>query len=274
MPGHSQVWVRQVNRKALLWSAFFVVCLVAPTLQADSCAPVGKGTVVTSRAVIDGDTLELSDGRRVRLLGIDTPEIGRRGEPSEPYAQAAKKRLQALVREPGLRMYVGEEPRDRYGRILAHLFSGDGSNIEARLLEDGLGFALVVPPNDRLANCHRQAEARARVVDRGIWSQSPVVPAAQIGEGGFALIRGRIVSVTEDGGYLWLDLDGPVTLRISREEHDALPGMSEARAPKRWIGRTVEARGWVVDRRPRAQTRSRYKRFMLPVRHPLMLDIE
>lgn len=263
-----------MNRKALLWSAFFVACLITPALQANPCAPVGKDNDVTSRLVIDGDTLELADGRRVRLLGIDTPEIGRRGEPSEPYARAAKKRLQALVREPGLRMYVGEEPRDRYGRLLAHLFSGNGRNIEAQLLEEGLGFALVVPPNDRLVECHGLAETRARVAERGVWSRSPVVPASRVSEGGFALVRGQVVSVSEGGGHLWLDLNGPITLRIGRDERDAFSKGSAGRPSQRWVGRTVEARGWIVDRRPKERSPSRYKRFMLPLRHPFMLEID
>lgn len=263
-----------MNRKALLWSAFFVAWLFAAPLQADPCAAVGKGADVSSRFVIDGDTLELADGRRVRLLGIDTPEIGRRGEPSQPYAQAARKRLQALVSEPGLRMHAGAEPLDRYGRTLAHLFGSDGRNIEAQLLEEGLGFALVVPPNDRMAECHGRAEARARVAERGVWSRSPVRAAVKVDAGGFALVRGRIVQVSEGGGHLWLDLDGPVTLRIDRDQRDAFNQLPDSHAPQRWVGRSVEARGWIVDRKPRGQSPSRYKRFMLPIRHPFMLEID
>lgn len=275
MPGHSQVLaIGQVNRKALLWSAFFVVWLIAMPLQADPCVPVGVGSDAASRFVIDGDTLELADGRRVRLLGIDTPEIGRRGEPSEPFAQAAKKRLEQLATEPGMRMHVGEEPRDRYGRTLAHLFAADGRNIEAQLLEEGLGFALVVPPNDRMAACHGMAERRARSAGRGVWSRSPVVPAREVREGGFTLISGRIASVSEGAGHLWLDLDGPVTLRIGRDERSAFMDQLPGQPPERWAGRQVQARGWVVDRRRNGQSPAGYKRFMLPVRHPFMLEID
>lgn len=49
------------------------------------------------RQVVDGDTLRLVDGRSVRLIGINTPEVGRKGRSSEPYAEAARRRLQALV---------------------------------------------------------------------------------------------------------------------------------------------------------------------------------
>ncbi len=275
MPGHSQVLAAgQVNRKALLWSAFFIVWLMALPLQADTCAPVGAGSDVTSRFVIDGDTLELVDGRRVRLLGIDTPEIGRRGKPSEPFAQAARTRLEQLTLDSRLRMHVGEQVQDRYGRTLAHLFAADGRNIEAQLLEEGLGFALVVPPNERMMTCHAMAERRARVADRGIWKHSAVTLARKVKDGGFTLISGRIVAVSEGGGHLWLDLDGPVTLRIGRNERGAFKGMLAGQPPKNWLGRKVEARGWVVDRQRKGESPSIYKRFMLPVRHPFMLEIK
>ncbi|GGC96452.1 thermonuclease family protein [Halopseudomonas salina] len=224
--------------------------------------------------MIDGDTLELTDGRRVRLIGIDTPEMGRRGEPAEPFAQAAKKRLQQLVEASGLRMYTGEEPSDRYGRILAHLHAADGSNIEAQMLKEGLGFALVVPPNDAMADCHGLAERQARSLDRGIWSRSPVIRASALEEGGFTIIKGRVESASEGGGHLWLDLDGPVTLRIGRDEREAFDANLIEGSPRRWVGRHVEARGWVVDRQRKGQSPKTYKRFMLPVRHPFMLEID
>tara|TARA_R110001592_G_scaffold67871_2_gene207953 strand:- start:12137 stop:12964 length:828 start_codon:yes stop_codon:yes gene_type:complete len=265
---------KQVNRKALLWSAFFIAWLIALPSQADPCAAVGAGSNVVSRFVIDGDTLELVDGRRVRLLGIDTPEIGRRGKSSEPFAQVARKRLEQLTQSSGLRMHVGEQPQDRYGRTLAHLFAADGRNIEAQLLEEGLGFALVVPPNDRLMTCHGMAERVARAADRGIWSRSPVMPAARVADGGFTLISGRITSVSEGGGHLWLDLDGPVTLRIGRDERVSFMDMLGNRPPANWVGRNVEARGWVVDRQRKGTSPAAYKRFMLPVRHPFMLEIK
>jgi hypothetical protein len=171
-------------------------------------------------------------------------------------------------------MHVGEQPQDRYGRTLAHLFTADGRNIEAQLLEEGLGFALVVPPNDRLMTCHGMAERIARAADRGIWSRSPVMPAARIADGGFTLISGRITSVSEGGGHLWLDLDGPVTLRIGRDERTSFMDMLGNRPPTSWVGRNVEARGWVVDRQRKGKSPAVYKRFMLPVRHPFMLEIK
>lgn len=271
MPGLAQVMAAvHGKKKALLTGAFFVVWLLAPPLHAEVCQAPGPGQAVTSRMVIDGDTLELSDQRRVRLIGVDTPEIGRRGEPSQPFAQAAKQRLQQLVRQPGLRLHPGEQQHDRYGRMLGHLYGSDGQNVEAQLLREGLGFALAVPPNSALIDCHLAAEQEARSARRGLWQDSPVQTAARIDSGGFALVSGQVISANQAGGYLWLELDGPLVLRIGRDERKLFPSGS----PASWQGRQLEARGWVIDRRGQRSLKSGHKPFMLPLRHPSMLEIK
>jgi hypothetical protein len=63
-------------------------------------------------------------------------------------------------------------------------------------------------------------------------------------------------------------------LRIDRDQRDAFNQLPDSHTPQRWVGRSVEARGWIVDRKPRGQSPSRYKRFMLPIRHPFMLEID
>src|SRR5690554_1461310 len=110
-----------LSGKASLWGAFFVFWLLAPTAHAEYCSQPDAGEAVSSKRVIDGDTLDLADGRRVRLIGINAPEMGRDGQPSEPYAQAARRELQRLVSGSELRMIIGEQPQDRYGRTLGHL---------------------------------------------------------------------------------------------------------------------------------------------------------
>ncbi len=257
------------TRKALLWSAFFVVWLVALPAVADVCQMPARSEAVTSRFVIDGDTLELSDGRRVRLVGIDAPEIGRRGKPSQPFARAAKDRLQVLVTAPGLRMTVGSEPKDRYGRTLAHLFDARGDNVEAQLLREGLGFALAVPPNLALARCHVQAERAARAGSVGLWQSSPVISASRIGKGGFQLISGRVETAVKAGKYYWFDLSGNLVLRVATDDVAAVAGGQ----PEALVGREVVARGWVIDRQNQKGLKAGQKRFMLPVRHPLMLEL-
>ncbi|MEH6388775.1 MULTISPECIES: thermonuclease family protein [Pseudomonas] len=254
------------TRKALLTGAFFIVWLSAQSVFADACKLVGPSEPVSVRHVIDGDTLELRDGRRLRLIGINTPEIGRRGEASEPFAQAARRRLQQLTDARELLLSVGDEPRDHYGRTLGHLFAA-GANVEAQLLREGLGYALAVPPNVELVDCHAVAERVARQGSLGVWKGAAFTPAAKVASGGFQIVRGRVQSVSKAGKYYWLELDGPLVLRIATRE---LGYFKELQVEK-LAGSEVEARGWVIDR-TRGRLKPGHKPFMLPASHPLMLQ--
>ncbi len=254
-------------KKALRWGAFFVVWLSAGLAQADACRMPDKAVSVHSRTVFDGDTLELTDGRRVRLIGINAPEIGREGKPSEPFARAAEQRLRELTSGKPLYLVSGEESRDRYGRTLAHLFNASGTNLEAQLLTEGLGFAIGVPPNLDLLRCHAAAEQVARSGRRGLWSAQPVIEASRLERGGFHLVRGTVRSVAGAGRFWWLALDGEVVLRVHQDDRDVLSG----RTPAAMQGEQVEARGWVIDRRGQRSVKRGHQRYMLPIRHPSML---
>lgn len=254
------------TRKALLRGAFFIVCLSVQSVFADACRMVGDSEPVSVRHVIDGDTLELRDGRRLRLIGINTPEIGRRGEASEPFAQVARRRLQQLTDAQPLLLSVGGDPKDRYGRTLGHLFAG-GTNIEAQLLREGLGYALAVPPNVDLVECHAAAERVARQGSLGVWEGAASTPASQVSSGGFQIVRGRVQSVSKAGKFYWLELDGPLVLRIAKRETDYVRSIPV----EQLAGKDVEARGWVIDR-DRGQLKPGHKLFMLPIEHSFMLQ--
>jgi endonuclease YncB( thermonuclease family) len=85
-----------VLKKASLVGAFFVFVLPLAPAQAFCPAP-GKLPSVKVRHVVDGDTLRLEDGRSVRLIGLNAPELGRKGRAAEPFAEAARRRLRELV---------------------------------------------------------------------------------------------------------------------------------------------------------------------------------
>ena len=67
--------------------------------------------------------------------------------------------------------------KDHYGRTLAHLYGADGTNLEAQMLADGLGFQVAVAPNVDLVACQQAAERSARQAGLGLWRQSPVLKA-------------------------------------------------------------------------------------------------
>lgn len=254
-------------KKASLVGAFFVSAIFS--LQALAlCSVSGPLSRVAVVKVIDGDTLRLADGRNVRLIGLNAPEVGRKGRNAEPFAEATKRHLQALVSASdgyvGLRL--GQEAKDHYGRVLAHVFDERGENLEAALLAEGLGYFVAIAPNTLLADCHRAAERQARAAGKGIWRQSPVIAAERLRRGGFAVVNARVDRLEKNRGGIWLELEGSLVLQIPHRAVAAFTEYSLTDLP----GREIEARGWVIDRKARADL-SRQARWMLRVDHPSML---
>ena len=121
--------------------------------------------------VVDGDTLHLTGVGSVRLIGVDTPEThGGRDECFGPEATAYVKRL--LPPGTRVRYTVGEEPRDRYGRLLVYLYSRDGRTFVNHLLVSrGYATTLTIRPNDRHRRAFEKAEAAARGAKAGMWAR-------------------------------------------------------------------------------------------------------
>ncbi|HFD92063.1 MAG TPA: hypothetical protein ENJ22_02100 [Gammaproteobacteria bacterium] len=237
-----------------LWAALPGSCALE---EAD-----GTGRV---RYVYDGDTVLLEDGRRVRLIGINTPEIGRDGEPSQPLAEAARDALtEMLGRSRRVILRYGKERRDRYGRILAHLYVDSAININALLVEQGYAAAIAVPPNLDLVDCYGTVEAAVRRAGRGIWSTDYFrpVPARRLGRDarGFRLVTGVVRAQSHSRRSIWLSMDGRVALRIARKDLAYFGGEDLSR----YVGRKVLVRGWVHPGRDGP---------VMQVRHPFSLQL-
>ncbi len=238
-------------KKALIASAFFIACQSA---QASSCTPQGASESVRVAKVVDGDTVHLTDGRKVRLIGVNTPELYSKPRAEEGALQA-KRQLQSWVNESdSLQLYFGREPKDRYGRVLGYLFDGS-KTLSQRLIHEGLGWAISVPPNDRLADCLFSSEKRPRTLGKGVWSKS-IAAAKEIEQGGFNLVSGRITKIDQAKKYLYVELDDRLAVRIPKEWNRSLSFT---------LGNSLEVRGWILDRRDSLKPGSRFKPFLLPV---------
>jgi len=145
---------------------------VTPTDQEPS---VGSRVSARIVQVIDGDTVELQDGTRLRLLGIDAPELARDDTEAEGGAEEAKQWLHEQIRGATVELRYGPERQDRYGRTLAWVYLDDGTLLNETLLQEGharlvTSFGLPLDLSDRL----HMAAAQARVQSRGIWSGAGV----------------------------------------------------------------------------------------------------
>ena len=113
--------------------------------------------------VIDGDTVDLVDGRRVRYLGIDTPESG------EYYAENATARNKELVEGKIIELQRGDRDQDEYGRLLRYVYV-DGVFVNAELIAGGYAKAYIFDPDDRYSQILVQLEQYAKIRERGLWA--------------------------------------------------------------------------------------------------------
>ena len=258
-----------VLKKASLVGAFFMSLQTGAHATTTLCSVKDIPVQHAVHSVIDGDTIRLKDSRRVRLIGVNAPEVGGRGRSAEPYAVKAKRRLTALVKANNdkVGLLVGEQSHDRYGRVLAHLYDRNGVSLEAQLVSEGLAYHVVVAPNIALTGCLTKAEQHARKQRLGLWGSATFTPAQKLSQGGFALLQGRIQSVQRNRGGVWLELGHSVTVNIPL---NALRYFKNERFES-WQGRTITTRGWVSERKGQA---TKFAKWRLTVSHPSMLEHE
>jgi endonuclease YncB( thermonuclease family) len=119
--------------------------------------------------VSDGDTISLTGLGKVRLIGVDTPEVFGRPECFGAQASAFTKRVLGTGRR--VRFRLGAERRDRYGRALAYVWLADGRFFNELLVRGGYARPLTIPPNDDYARRFAAAARRARRMGRGLWGR-------------------------------------------------------------------------------------------------------
>lgn len=218
---------------------------------------------VSVRHVIDGDTVVLGDRRHLRLVGINTPELGRDGAPDEPGARTARSALQDLLARDGLRLVLAPQPRDRHRRWLGDLYDQRGRSVQELLVEAGQALAVAVPPNLAQVECLFDAERRARRAGRGLWATPAdwIIPATALARDrrGFAVVSGRISAVRQQRAGMALQVEDHLEVWIPRA---AQAGFGDALAELQ-VGRSIEVRGWLGVRRGQPNLR---------LEHPAMLE--
>lgn len=142
--------------------------------QSSGPPPVAEGEHRVAR-VVDGDTLVLDTGVRVRLQGVDSPEAARDGLPAEPWADDATDFARRFVDQAGgvVRLTLTDERLDRYGRTLAFVWDGQRC-LNELLVSEGLAqarldYRFTGTMRRRLADAQRDAQDRAV----GLWSRPP-----------------------------------------------------------------------------------------------------
>ena len=170
-------------RSTLIWLAVFALVVLAGTngsglLGRDEDDRLDSSVAGRVVRVIDGDTVRVrlddpAESRTVRYIGVDTPETVAPGEPIECFGKAASEFNRRLVAGKRVRLVLGRERRDRYGRVLAYVQVEGGPLVEDALLRRGYARTLTIAPNDDRAPHYRALERRARDEGRGLWGTCP-----------------------------------------------------------------------------------------------------
>lgn len=247
---------------------FLILCFIAPALSANeiyrSIDAQGRVTYsdtpsvgarpikIISRPsrhlyqvirVYDGDTIILEDKKHVRLLGINTPEIESRQRAEEPGGVTAKKWLQAQLQENKVYLEFDQVKRDKYKRLLAHVFLLDGKHLNLALLENGLAVISIIPPNGRYTDKLIQAQQHAEKLKLGIWSMPEYQPRpiTQITNQtkGWQRFTGTPVSIKKSKKYTRLIFNDKVDIRVANTNLDLFPALTT------YVGKPLEIRGWV-----------------------------
>jgi len=125
------------------------------------------------RIVLDGDTILLCSGERVRYLGIDAPEMDTGEGKAEHLAQVSKDFNRRLVEGGPVRLTYDQERRDDYGRLLAYVFLQDGRMVNAAMVREGLAMVMPKRPNTRYRNFLLRCQREAMRKGMGLWQGLP-----------------------------------------------------------------------------------------------------
>jgi len=123
------------------------------------------------KAVTDGDTLLLADGRFVRYIGINAPEIAHKDEPGEPFGEAATRHNAQLTGSGRVRLEFDRQKYDHYGRLLAYVYNENGAMLNREMIAAGLAYCLYKTPNLRYTEALLASQIHAMNSARGIWVQ-------------------------------------------------------------------------------------------------------
>lgn len=114
------------------------------------------------KTVIDGDTIELNDGEKVRYIGIDAPEFQSSKKNAEKFAEEAFQANRKIVENRKVKLEFDVEQRDQYGRLLAYVYTEDGIMVNEWLVANGYAKTVVFPPNVRYVDRFKHLEKEAQ----------------------------------------------------------------------------------------------------------------
>ena len=240
--------------------AVTVLLLAAAPAAAQDCAleTTDTGTVA---AVLDAETLELTDGRQVRLINMLSPrrplwlDAGREW----PAAEAAERALSGLVTGAQITLAFDDERTDRYGRLLAHAYIGSGEEriwVQGEMVARGHARAWSRPPTRSCVGALIAGEILARADRAGLWRDRfyrvrDALKTEDIAKlkNTFAIVTGKVLRVAQVGARTFLNFEDDwrtdFTVIVPKRAARLFDGDGTELAGLE--GKTIRVRGWVMS---------------------------
>jgi len=166
---------RQYNISSIIDSVIPAANPVRDRTQAQASA-ISNGVKVIR--VIDGDTIEIEGGERIRYIGIDTPETVDPRKPVQCFGVEASNKNKELVEGKMARLEKDITDRDAYNRLLRYVWVGD-TFVNLELVKRGFAYSYSYPPDIKYQDQFVKAQQEAREAKRGLWNSCPAVAPAK-----------------------------------------------------------------------------------------------
>jgi len=289
-PNSFSMKISFLNKKVLLSTFFYASLLLPFTAIIASPVTVDASTAVSNcpdidyrkstkniktafvHHITDGDTLVLTDGKRVRLLGINTPEVNfHKPEQSQPLGISARSRLQELLPDgTQVTLIFDQRKKDRYKRLLAFVRYTNNEGVEIDtgevLLKEGLAWQYLILPNQLCWNNYRQAETKAYEKQSGVWdrrnyqTERAAIASLSDQKRQYKRLSGTVTSIEHSSKNFWFIIDDTIWLGIARKDAHYFAG--EIENIKK--GTSLLVSGWMY--------RS-YEKLRIKARHPQAIRI-
>jgi endonuclease YncB( thermonuclease family) len=235
----------------------FSIFLLLFLLFALPAVALEEGKPYGVRTVIDGDTLVLEGGETVRLMGINAPEVDvpEHQHQGQPYGQEAKAFLKQWLEGKKITLKTNpEQPKDRYNRTLASLYTTEGQWVQARMVREGYAHVYSFKDNRLGVKELLEVEKEAIAAKRGIWGTEyhRLVTAEQVSadDRRFHLVEGVVQQVAIVKGNVYLnfgeDWKSDFTAFIPKAEKESVEAaLGELKQIK---NKKIQVRGWVFSR--------------------------
>ncbi|MEQ1528475.1 MAG: thermonuclease family protein, partial [Methylococcales bacterium] len=185
---------------------------------------------VSVKKIYDGDTIELADGSKIRLLGVNTPEVKHYDKQADAGGDEAKRWLTAKLNNRKVRLVHDIEKTDKYGRTLAHVFTDSKEHINVQLVAEGLAEVSIYPPNMLFTDDFLKAQAQAEQRKLGIWQRPeytpiPITALTEQGHTGWTRLFGKVEEIHQTKKFTYLVFNNQFEVRIAREWLNLFPDL-------------------------------------------------